>query len=135
MRLPCSVAIAALLCGCGAQSQPPTVEFGDDAVHIESGMYSDEVDYAQMRAVTLIDAWPANTRKTNGFNYKSFLRGSFALQDDTPARVYVDTASPPIIKVELDDSLLYLNDSDTAKTQTYYDELVKRTSAESEAVE
>lgn len=42
--LPAAMFLA--LVACGAQSEPPKVAFGESAVKIESGMYSDDVAYA-----------------------------------------------------------------------------------------
>jgi len=99
-----------------------------DALTVLSGFYFREIPYAELDEVTMVKRIPEMER-INGFSAWEKEKGIFrdSLRPDNSIYVYVDNLNTYKIKIMYNDSLeLYLNLSDSLKTNKLFEELKDR---------
>lgn len=95
-----------------------TLSSGEIAV---SGMYHETIARSDIARVELLDRMPAVVYKRSGTDAGSRLMGDFVLKGGQAARLYVDTARPPFVRItEKNGSVTILTAGNAAKTRALY---------------
>ena len=104
-----------------------------DHIRILSGLYYDELKFSAIDSVEMVDRIPQMER-VNGFSAFAKEKGVFkdSVHPDKNVRVYVDNLRNPKIRIVHKDSLtLFLNFSDSIRTQEMYQFLLDKMHKES----
>ncbi|MFB9329234.1 DUF5808 domain-containing protein [Paenibacillus aurantiacus] len=94
----------------------------DQRVEIAYPMYSYDFKLSDVEQLELVDDVP-DGMKTNGEATGRFSRGHFRLNGLGKARLYVFNDNPPYIRMKLNDTYIYYNEEDPARTKAQFDEL------------
>ena len=108
-------------------NQETTVQIGDSQIVIED-MYEDEITYADITDLSLVDDLPENMIKSNGFATETRLLGSFRSKEHGPVRAHVFRDYPPYIAIKTDGKFYLFNSKDANETKDWY-ELIKEKNA------
>lgn len=90
-----------------------------------SGMYGDTIAFVEMTNVQLLEEMPKIELRTNGSAIGTKLKGHFKFEGGEKAKLFLDKSKPPFIKIETKDTIYYLNDVESKKTEALYKQLKK----------
>ena len=96
----------------------------EDSQLVISCSFGVSVPLDEIEGLTLTEAAPEIETKTNGAGIGSMHKGEYRLTDDNPARLYIDTSTPPFIRFTQGDTVFYLNAESPEATQALYDEIL-----------
>ncbi len=100
----------------------PDVEVSEDMIII-SGMYKRNIKVDDIIEVTIKETMPRVLRKTNGFNMGYTLRGSFNLEGEKNASIFVHEDKPPFIHIRTNDRFIVINFRDREDTEKLYEDI------------
>jgi hypothetical protein len=103
--------------------QPPAVTISGDAFSVSNGFYRNTVPFDAMKAVTLENELPRIGLKTNGFNTRNTLRGSFRVDNWGASRLYVNLDAPPFVVIRTDDTHVVVNFTAPERTLRLFEDL------------
>ncbi|MFD1315496.1 DUF3784 domain-containing protein [Namhaeicola litoreus] len=87
--------------------------FSDDNISIE-GMYGDDILYAEIAVIKLVDQLPKIVKKSNGFAAGEVRKGYFKTDQDEKVKLILNGDQIPIIYIQKRDSTkLYFSSSST----------------------
>lgn len=104
-------------------SKENTVQVNNDNIKI-SGIYGVTISYGQIKSIDLINSLPAIKLRTNGFALGYTLIGYFNMKNTGMAKLFIHSPSP-IIKIQTDSRLYFLNFKEANKTIQCYNEIVE----------
>lgn len=102
----------------------------EHSIQILSGVYYKELNFSEINSIEMVDKVPSLER-INGFSVKEVEKGVFRDSIlNTRVYFYVDKLSDQKIKITHNDSLhLYLNLSDSIKTEKLYKQIKEKTAS------
>lgn len=80
----------------------------------------------EIETVEWLNNLPAIDIRTNGFAFGYTLVGNFRMHDLGTAKLHI-YSSGPLIKIQTEKKLYFLNFKDSTKTKKYYNEILLKT--------
>jgi len=106
--------------------RPPAVTLTDDELRVSSGMYSNSVGYSAIQSATLQDTIPRIRLRTNGFDARNTMRGSFSVESWGNSRLYINRDVPPFVVIRTGNSFVVVNFKEPERTRALYTDLTAR---------
>lgn len=92
---------------------------------IYSGSYGIRIKDEDVKSIEIIETMPKILLKTGGSSNGKIKSGSFKLEGDIEAKLYLQSKEGPYIKIVTDKQDIYINNKDKEKIKDIYDELMK----------
>ena len=87
------------------------------------GFHGMNVDVDGISDVSIVKTLPKIQAKVSGFDFADVLKGKFRLEGLGDGKLYVNTVSPPFIKIKYNDMFVILNFKDSTRTLATFDKI------------
>ena len=105
---------------------PTVVTISDQNVEITSSLWDTEFERSDIRSVELVDELPDDDfRRTNGLDDGRSLLGHFEGEETGECRLYIRLGEKPILKIETERFIVFLNSSTEGEVQQWYRKLTE----------
>ncbi len=125
--LPVSIAILVFLSVFGFMwllSRPTKVSLSDDYLQIH-GVYGEVYQWQKISSVSLHENLPVITKRTNGSDVFSNLKGHFKTEEFGAVKLFVNTKMSSYIYMETEEGIVIFNGKDLDETQYLYNEILE----------
>ena len=103
-------------------NQETTVLIEESKIVIED-MYDDEIPYADIKELALVEELPEKMIKSSGFATETRLLGSFRSKAHGPVRAHVFRDNPPYIAIKTGEKYYLLNSKNADETKKWYKQI------------
>lgn len=108
-----------------ASNKPSDIIIGENYIEIK-GMYKTNINFDDMKEVTLEETIPKVLRKTNGSNLGSILKGNFKLEDIGHAKLFINKDKPPFIIIKLEQDYVIINRGSRQDTENLFKDIKEK---------
>lgn len=115
------IAFVALVIRSG--ERPPRVTMTHQGMTVTGGMYTADLPWATVRAVSLEPELPRVRRRTNGYGFGETLRGHFRVDGIGAARLFVQRDRPPFVRIDSTDGPVFVNFKGAGETRQLFREI------------
>lgn len=105
-----------------SSAKPAEFVVANGALEIKC-VFGESVQLNEITGLELVEERPKISSRTFGSAVGETLRGSFAMEDGTGAKVFVENAQPPFIHFSVGDTAYYMNCNTVDATRKVYEEL------------
>lgn len=102
--------------------RPTTYTLDEQSITI-SGSYGETIAFHDIVQLELLEEMSDIDARTNGSALGSKLKGNFKLKNGEKAKLFIDQAVPPFIKLETKEQIFYFNETDAQKTKDLFEQI------------
>ncbi|NDV82884.1 hypothetical protein D0T87_12965 [Bacteroides sp. 51] len=105
-------------------STEANVSIEGEEIRIE-GSYGERFSLDDLSQVNLVDTLPVIKSRTDGYSFASVKKGYFRTESGERIKLFLHVADGPFLKIQRKDDIpVFINYSDSSKTQQVYKEIL-----------